>query len=221
MGELLNIVTPVHQATSRDYLGRMTDAKVECMKIARRYDEQFWDGERRFGYGGHKFIPGWWTHVAKELIERYSLGPGSKVLDAGCGKGYLLYEMTLIQPELQVAGFDISAYALDTAKTEIKQYLFQHDLDKSFPLADNAFDLVISLNCLHNLPLRGVAHALEEIERVGKQSFVLVESFRNEEEFFNVECWALTAETLVDVDSWQWLHEQSGFTGDYEFIFFE
>ncbi len=221
MGELLNIVTPLHQNTRRDYISRMLDEKVECMRVAKQYDEDFWDGDRRYGYGGYKYIPGWWQPVAERLIEKYCLGPGSKVLDAGCGKAYLLYDLTVLQPELEVAGFDISSYGLQNAKEEVKSSLFKHDLRQPFPFENDQFDLVISLNSLHNLPLRAVSQSLCEIERVGKKSYVLVESFRNEEEFFNAECWALTAETLVDVDSWKWLHEQSGFTGDYEFIFFE
>ena len=60
MGEFLKIVTPLHQATERDYLGRMVDKKVECMQKAKLYDSDYWDGERRFGYGGYRYITGWW-----------------------------------------------------------------------------------------------------------------------------------------------------------------
>ena len=221
MGELVKIVTPLHLATSRDYLERMVDQKVECMGVARRYDRDYWDGDRRFGYGGYRYIPGRWKPVAETLITRYSLNPGSRVLDAGCGKGYLLYEMTLIEPDLEIIGFDISEYALSNAKEEVRDQLFQHDLRASFPFEEGDFDLVISLGCVHNLPIRSVVKCLSEIERVGRYSYVMTESFRSDQEFFNLQCWALTAETLIDVDSWKWLHEEAGCTGDYEFIFFE
>jgi len=221
MGELVNIVTPLHIATSRDYVERMINDKVACMKVAKRYDQDYWDGDRRFGYGGYRYIPGRWKPVAEALIDRYGLKAGSTILDAGCGKGYLLYEMSLLEPGLIVAGFDISEYALSHAKEEIRANLFRHNLKDAFPFEEDSFDLVISLNCLHNLSLPEVCRSLSEIQRVGKKSYVLVESFRNEAEFFNVQCWALTADTLVNVDSWKWLHEKSGYTGDYEFIFFE
>ena len=123
MGELLNIVTPLHIATSRDYLGRMMDQKVECMEVAKCYDHDYWDGNRRFGYGGYRYIPGRWKGVAEALIKRYSLKAGSKVLDAGCGKGYLLYEMVLIEPGLEITGFDLSGYGLSNAKEEIRDIL--------------------------------------------------------------------------------------------------
>ena len=220
MGELLNIVTPLHVATSRDYLGRMMDQKVECMEVAKRYDHDYWDGDRRFGYGGYRYIPGRWKRVAETLIKRYSLKAGSRVLDAGCGKGYLLYEMILIEPGLEIAGFDLSGYGLSNAKEEIRNILFRHDLKEPFPYEDDDFDLVVSLGCIHNLSLRSAVKCLAEIERVGKRSYVMTESFRNDREFFNLQCWALTAETLVDVDSWRWLHQKGGFSGDYEFICF-
>jgi len=221
MGNLVTFVTPLHQATSRDYVARMQDQKVKCMRIAKRYDFDYWDGERRYGYGGYRYIPGRWVSVAESLIQQYELKPGSRVLDAGCGKGYLLYEMTRILPGLEVTGFDISKYALDNAKPEIQEKLFLGDLGKPFDYEDNSFDLVISVGCLHNLSLPYINTALSEIQRVSYQSYVMVESFRDEKEFFNLECWALTAETLLDVDSWQWLMGRAGYTGDFEFIFFE
>ena len=90
MGKLLNIVTTLHESTKRDYLARMVDDKVSCMRVAKHYDKDYWDGDRRYGYGGYNYIPGRWKQVAKELISIYNLKSGSKVLDIGCGKGYLL-----------------------------------------------------------------------------------------------------------------------------------
>ena len=60
MGRLMNIVTPLHKATKREYLARMVDDKVNCMLKAKQYGADYWDGDRRFGYGGYKFLPGRW-----------------------------------------------------------------------------------------------------------------------------------------------------------------
>ena len=98
----------LHKATKRDYLARMVDDKVHCMMKAKEYEFDYWDGDRRYGYGGYKFIEGRWKPVAQALIDIYGLKNGSKVLDVGCGKAFLLYEMKKILPDLQVAGFDIS-----------------------------------------------------------------------------------------------------------------
>ena len=221
MGRLLNIVTPLHQQTRRDYLARMVDDKVKCMHIAKQYGADYWDGDRRYGYGGYKYMPGRWKPVAEALIQTYKLGPGSKVLDVGCGKGFLLHEMLLLEPELQVCGFDISPHGISCAGELVKPHLFLHQAQSVYPFADNEFDLVISLGTLHNLRLFDLKTALTEIERVGQHAYVMVESYRNELEMFNLECWALTAESLFDTAEWVWLYQQFGYSGDYEFIYFE
>ena len=217
----LNLVTGLHQATKRDYLGRMNDSKVEAMKIAKEYGFDYWDGDRRFGYGGYKYMQGRWAKVAQQLIDLYGLRAGSKILDVGCGKGFLLYEIQLLQPGIEIHGFDISQYGLENTHQDLKANLFNHRAQDVFPFQDDFFDLVISLGTLHNLHIFELEIAVSEIERVGKQGYIMVESFRNELEMFNLECWALTAESLMDVDEWKWVYDQFGFTGDYEFIFFE
>jgi SAM-dependent methyltransferase len=221
MGQLKHFVTHLHQATTRDYLTRMVDDKASCMMIAKKYDFDYWDGNRRYGYGGYKYIPGRWKPVAESLIKTYGLGPGSKVLDVGCGKGFLLHEMILLEPELEISGFDISKYGINESTDLIQPGLFLHRAQDPLPYVDDEFDLVISLATLHNLRLFDLKKALEEIERVGKQGYVMLESYRNEKELFNLQCWALTCESFFDNEEWVWLYESFGYMGDYEFIYFE
>ena len=221
MGQRLEIVTPLHQATQRDYIARMQDEKVHCMQIAKQYEKDYWDGDRRYGYGGYHYIPGRWKPVAETLMNNYNLGPGSKVLDIGCGKGYLLYEMKQLEPKLEICGFDISEHGLEDSKKEIRPFLFQHKAQDPLPFGDKQFDLVLTLGTLHNLRLFELETALSEVERVGKQGYIMLESYRNEEELFNLQCWALTAEAFFDVSEWIWLYRHFGYNGDYEFIFFE
>ena len=221
MGQLLNLATPLHKKTKRDYLARMVDDKVHCMIKAKEYEFDYWDGDRRYGYGGYKFIEGRWAPVAKSLIDIYGLRDCSKVLDVGCGKAFLLYEMKKILPNLQVTGFDISKHGLSEARDNVKPYLFRYRAQDRYPYGDKAFDLVISLGCFHNLRLFELQSALQEVERVGRQGYVMLESYRNELEQFNLECWALTAESLFDTAEWIWLYRHFGYSGDYEFIYFE
>lgn len=220
MGKLLKIITALHKKTSRNYLSRMQDEKVECSITARKYDKDFWDGDRRFGYGGYKY-DGRWEFVAKELIKAYNLAEDAKILDVGCGKGFLLYEFKKLLPKAKLAGFDISPYAIENAKEEVKGDLSLHNAQDPYPYKDQEFDLVVSINTLYNLPIHDFKRAIQEVERVGKNKYITVESYRNVEELFNLQCWALTCELFFTPEEWVWLFKEFGYRGDYEFIFFE
>jgi len=191
------------------------------MHKAKEYEYDYWDGDRRYGYGGYRYISGWWKPVAVALIERYNLTNDSKVLDVGCGKAYLLYELKLLLPHIEVQGFDISQHALSEAKTELRENLFIHKAQDKYEWQDNYFDLVISLACLHNLKIFDLKKSLSEIERVGKHKYVMLESYRNEQELFNLQCWALTCESFFSQQEWVWMYQHLfGYSGDYEFIYF-
>ena len=220
MGRLLNAVNQLHRRTARNYIGRMTDNKVEASVVARRFDRDYWDGDRRYGYGGYKY-DGRWETVARYLHEQYDLPADAKILDVGCGKAFLLHDFTKVLPGARVSGFDVSEHGLATAEEEVRGKLFKHDAAKPLPFADKEFDLVVSVNALHNLPVQDVVVALKEMQRVGKRQYLCVESFRNSEELFNLECWALTCESFFRPESWEWVFAQAGYTGDYEFIYFE
>tara|TARA_B100000963_G_C22633703_1_gene676353 strand:- start:1982 stop:2644 length:663 start_codon:yes stop_codon:yes gene_type:complete len=217
----LNFISSLHKSTKRNYIERMVNKKVECIKVAKKYDFHYWDGKRKYGYGGYKFIEGRWSKVAKKIIRFYKLNNKSRLLDVGCGKGYLLYEIKKILPNIRISGFDISAYAIKNSKKEIKKYLFKHDVKNKFPFKRNTFDLVISLGCLHNLKIYDLENSLHEISRVGKNQYIMVESFRNDRELFNLQCWALTAESFLHVSEWKWFFKKIRYKGEYEFIFFE
>ena len=221
MGNLVNYVTSLHQSTERDYIKRMVDDKVNCMLKAKEYELDYWDGSRRYGYGGYKYIPGRWKPVAELLIRNYNLTNDSSVLDVGCGKAFLLYEMKLLLPNLKISGFDVSKHGIAQAKEKINEGLFVHQAQKLYPFKDKQFDLVISIGCLHNLRIFELETALKEIERVGKQGYIMLESYRNEKELFNLQCWALTCESFFDQKEWIWIYTHFGYTGDYEFIYFE
>ncbi len=219
MGQELEFVTPLHKKTKRDHLGRMLDNKVACMEVASRFEKDFWDGDRKYGYGGYHY-DGRWQTVAQKLIDHYSLPSDARLLDVGCGKGYLIYELLKLLPQASVVGMDISSYAIENAHPQIKDCLIKKSADTPYPFSDNEFDLVISLTTLHNLPIFGLKSALQEIERVGKQKYILVEGYRDHQELFNLQCWALTCDSFYRPNEWQWLFKEYGYTGDFEFIYF-
>jgi ubiquinone/menaquinone biosynthesis C-methylase UbiE len=220
MGELVNIITPLHKRAKRNYIERMVNDKVRCSEIARQYEYDYWDGERGYGFGGYKY-DGRWVVVAQALIDRYHLASNAKILDVGCGKGFLLYELKKLLPQATVVGIDISNHALKDAKEEVKPYLRKLAAQDKYPFADKEFDLVYSNTTLHNLLNFDLKKAIQEIQRVGKNKFICVEAYRSVEELFNLQCWALTAEVFLRPEEWVWLYQEYGYTGDYEFIYFE
>ena len=189
------------------------------MKVAKKFDHDYWDGDRKYGYGGYKYMPGRWQPMAEKIIKDYGLNESSKVLDVGCGKAFLLYEIKKLIPNITVIGFDISRHGIVSAPEEIKKDLFIHNAENKFPFNDKEIDLVISINTLHNLKVQSLKKSLPECQRVAKEGYIVVESFRNEEELFNLQCWALTCQSFFSTDEWLWIFQEFGYTGDYEFIY--
>jgi ubiquinone/menaquinone biosynthesis C-methylase UbiE len=217
----VDFVNRVHRATKRNYLQRvMEHDKAVCAEIACRFDKDYWDGERHTGYGGYRY-DGRWRPVAEAMARHYGLRPGMRVLDVGCGKGFLLYEFTQIVPGIEVAGIDISGYAIANAKEEVRSFLHVGDAAQ-LPFADRSFDFVVTITTLHNLYIDKLFAALREIERVGRGGKqVVVEAYRNEREKMNLLYWQLTCRAFHTPAEWEWIFQQAGYTGDYSYIFFE
>lgn len=187
----------------------------EHRAIARQFDKEFFDGDRLYGYGGYNYHPRFWQETVKRFRDYYNLADDASVLDVGCGKGFMLYDFKQLMPDLTIAGIDISEYAIANAKEEVKPYLKVGDA-KKLPYPDNSFDLVISINTVHNLPLEECKQSLREIERVSRRnSFIIVDAWRNDEEKQRMLSWNLTALTYMHVTDWIELFDEVGYTGDY------
>ena len=217
----IDFLTSVHRRTKRDYLGRVNECpKADAAKVAKQFGHDYWDGDRRFGYGGYKY-DGRWRTVADAMAKHYGVKSGDHILDVGCGKAFLLYDLTQSVPGVEVCGIDISEYGIAHAKEEIRPFL-QPGHAARLPFDDKSFDLVISVNTLHNLRCFDLDRAIREVERVGRgNKYIVVESYRNEEEKANLLYWQLTCESFYDPDEWKWWFDRCGYTGDHSFIYFE
>ena len=202
----------LYPRTRRDLDGRGSLVTDRHRAVAKRFGREYFDGDRLYGYGGYRYHPRFWMQTTKLMLDYYQ--PRS-VLDVGCAKGFMLHDFREHELFLTIAGIDISEYAIDRAMDNVKPFL-QVGNAKKLPYDDNSFDLVISINTIHNLPLRGCKKALKEIERVSrKHSFITVDAWRNERERENLMKWNLTALTYMHVDDWKKLFDKVGYTGDY------
>ncbi len=214
-------VSLIHKSTKRDYLARVNEIdKAEVAEVAIRFGYDYWDGSRLTGYGGYRY-DGRWRRVADAMVETYAIRPGMRILDVGSGKGFLLHDLTEACPGVEVAGIDISEYAIEHTMDLVKPFC-RVGTAASLPWPDRHFDLVISINTLHNLFLPDLWSAFQEIERVGRGAgYVCVEGYRTEREKVNLMYWQLTCRALLTPADWLFLFEKTGYTGDHEFIFFE
>lgn len=217
----IDFLSTVHKATKRDYLGRVNAfPKAQAASLAKKWALDYWDGSRDTGYGGYRY-DGRWRAVADRMAGHYGLKAGQKVLDVGCGKGFLLHDLSQSVPGLEVYGMDISSYAVENAKEEVKDRLRVANANE-LPFEDNSFDYVFSINTLHNLYCYDLDKALREIVRVCRgNSYICVESYRNEEEKANLLYWQLTCEAFCTPEEWAWWFERAGYAGDHSFIYFE
>lgn len=217
----INFLSKYQKATQRDYVQRVVDHdKAACAEVAQQWGKDYWDGDRQFGYGGYHY-DGRWLPIAEDIAKTYGLKTGDRVLDIGCGKAFLLYELTQAVPGLEVAGIDISEYGIENAKEEVKPLLKLGNAD-DLPWEDSSFDFVFTINTFHNLDVHDLKKAVQEMERVGKdKKWLCVESFRNESEKANMLYWQLTCRSFYSAEAWEWLYKEWGYTGDFGFIFFE
>ena len=201
--------------SKRDLNSRIKSKSDAVREVARKFDKDFFDGEREYGYGGFNYHPKFWTEVVKDFQKYWGLNSKSKVLDVGCGKGFMIYDLIKLIPGIDARGIDISEYAIKNCKNEVKENLLVGNA-KNLNFDDDEFDLVISINSIHNLDRKDCGKALREIQRVSKKnSFITVDAYRNNEEKKRMDAWNLTAKTIMSVDDWKLFFKENEYKGDF------
>jgi SAM-dependent methyltransferase len=189
-------------------------ASGEFKQIARRFGREYFDGDRTTGYGGYRY-DGRWVPIAERIRDHYGLTHGHRVLDVGCAKGFLMHDLMQVVPGIDVWGLDISEYGLMHAMEVVRGQVVRGTAER-LPFENRAFDLVLSINTLHNLPRQGCVDALREVERVSRHhKYVQVDSWLTEDQRRNLDLWLLTAITYMAPDDWRALFTEAGYSGDY------
>jgi ubiquinone/menaquinone biosynthesis C-methylase UbiE len=213
MGKEINLLSK-YPVSVRDIKARSLKT-ADDKRIASNYGYDYFDGDRKYGYGGYHYNPKYWRNVVKDFVKYFNITSASTILDVGCAKGFMLYDMFQLIPGISLKGIDISQYAIDNALTEIKNNIVLANA-LNIPFPKKHFDVVISINTLHNLEVHDCATALLEIERVSRgKSFITVDAYRTDEEKQNMLDWNLTAKTIMHVDEWKYFFNKIGYTGDF------
>ena len=214
MGIEINLMKN-YPRTKRDISKRLEEKTERSREIARQFGKEFFDGDRKNGYGGFYYNSKYWEPVIPSFQSHYNLDSNSSILDVGCAKGFMLYDFKRLLPNIKVKGIDVSSYAIENCMEDLK-YDVQVANALNLPFEDNSFDLVISITTVHNFDKIDCITALKEIERVSrKNSFITVDAYRNDEEKKAMHAWNLTAKTMLHVDEWKELFNKAGYTGDY------
>jgi ubiquinone/menaquinone biosynthesis C-methylase UbiE len=212
-----NFLMKSYPKISRNLDERKNNINNEIRNIARKFEKDFFDGERIYGYGGYKY-DGRWKPVVKDFIEYYNLTSNSSILDIGAGKGFMMKDFMDALPGANIQGIDISNYAVTNCMKEVKNNLFVGNALELF-FEKKSFDLVISINTLHNLDLKDFKKSIEEIKRVSrKHCFIVLDAWNNEIEKQRIMDWNLTAKTILSVNDWELLFNELSFTGDYDWF---
>jgi len=214
MGKEIDLLVN-YPKSKRDIKDRGAQKKPEDRALARQFGRDFFDGDRRNGYGGFNYNPRFWQPVIPAFQKHFGLTGSSSLLDVGCGKGFMLHDLALLIPGIKLEGLDISSYAISNAIEDMKPHVIVANAQK-LPFPDKSFDVVISINTIHNLERKECGEALQEIERVSRgKSFITVDAYRNDEEKESMEAWNLTARTIMHVEEWKDFFAKVGYTGDY------
>ncbi|AVT78002.1 methyltransferase type 11 [Rhodopseudomonas palustris] len=214
MGQEIDLLVN-YPRTKRNVDERGQTKSEEDRAIARRFGKEFFDGDRRHGYGGFNYMSRFWQPVIPTFQQHFGLSASSSVLDVGCAKGFMLHDMAELIPGITVKGVDVSDYAIEHAIDDMKPHVSVASATK-LPFADKSFDVVISINTVHNLVRDDCAIALREIERVARKgAFITVDAYRDDEEKRRMMAWNLTAQTIMHVDEWKAFFAEIGYTGDY------
>ena len=191
--------------------------KIEHKIIAGLKGKDFYDGNRNYGYGGYKY-DGRWVKTAEILIKRYNIKDKSSFLHINCDKGYLIYEMKKLLPNLKVKGLERSRYAISKSKKEVKRYI-KFGQGPFLKFKNNEFDFIYAAGYIYEFSLYQSIQALKELMRISKNNkcFITLGAFKNKNDYDLFKQWSLLGSTILSTKDWIKVMKFANYRGDYEF----
>jgi ubiquinone/menaquinone biosynthesis C-methylase UbiE len=117
----------------------------------------------------------WWYRGMREilyrLLDRFPIGPGASVLEAGCGTGYMSKLLTE-RYGWRMTPLDLGREGLEYARGYGLDRLVQGDIS-ALPFKNAAFDGLVSMDVIVHLPRGKEGAALREFARVVKPGGLL------------------------------------------------
>ncbi len=153
-------------------------------KNFKNFGFDFFDGNSLgIGYAGYKYKKIYFDKVAKNLIKKFNLTSKSKVLDIGCAKGCLIYD--LYRSGIQVKGLDVSFYAKNKSVPQMKNKI---SLIPNLNFLDEKYDLIISLNVFNYFEYSKIDKVIKAIRENSKNNFLIIETVSSSKNKKNFLC---------------------------------
>ena len=123
--------------------------------------------------------------------------------------GLLNFEAVEVESNGVPGHFSASAFYDDDFLNII--YTDAHGVGSIYNVADftNVIVRYLSTDLSNIVDVVELSKAFFEINRVAKKSYIWVESYRNEVELCNLQCWAFTCKSFYDPSSWKWIFKKT------------
>ncbi len=179
-------------------------------------DKRLFDGNRNDGYGGFKY-DGRWIPIARKLCNKYKLNNKSKIIQLSCEKGFLLNDIKNLFPQMKINGVEQSDYAIKNSMKSVKKFIIKGNQERLKLYKKNHFDFLLAIGVVYALNLTDAIKCIKEINRVSKNSFINLASYKTKRDYWLFKQWSLLGTTILLEQEWVEILKHCKYKGDYYF----